>query len=291
MKRAVICVDAGYLFAQGSVALTGTKQRRELLVLDPAKVFAEFTQILNAKANGSSLLRIYWYDGALGLRPTLEQEQIGHLDNVKVRLGFINSVGQQKGVDSLIVTDLIELARLGAVCDAVLLSGDEDVRVGVQIAQSYGVRVHLLGITPSRGSQSKALLQESDTTSEWDAATVAKFLTMRTVPAVSPTRISTAITAPPQGAKAPPPPTTTSIPATSADLETAAETFANSLADGDVKSLIAYWTTQRGVPPEFDGRLLAKSRAEIGRNLGIDEKRFVRIKFSDAIRAKVLAAS
>jgi hypothetical protein len=34
MKRTVICVDAGYLFAQGSVALSGTKQPRTLLVLD-----------------------------------------------------------------------------------------------------------------------------------------------------------------------------------------------------------------------------------------------------------------
>jgi hypothetical protein len=101
MKRVVICVDAGYLFAQGSVALTGTKQRRELLVLESAKVLSELTEIAAGKATGSNLLRIYWYDGALGSRPTLEQEQLGHLDNVKVRLGFINSVGQQKGVDSL----------------------------------------------------------------------------------------------------------------------------------------------------------------------------------------------
>jgi uncharacterized LabA/DUF88 family protein len=175
MKRAVICVDAGYLFAQGSVALTGTKQRREFLALDSGGVVFELTQVAAAKAPGSQVLRIYWYDGALGSRLTLEQDQLAHLDNVKVRLGFINSVGQQKGVDSLIVTDLIELARLGAICDAVLLSGDEDVRIGVQIAQNYGVRVHLLGIAPSRGSQSKALLQEADSTSEWDAAAVAKF--------------------------------------------------------------------------------------------------------------------
>ena len=50
--------------------------------------------------------------------------------------------------------------------DALVVSGDEDVRVGVQVAQSYGVRVHLLGIVPARGSQSKQLLQESDTTAE-----------------------------------------------------------------------------------------------------------------------------
>jgi hypothetical protein len=123
MKRTVICVDAGYLFAQGSVALSGTKQPRTLLVLDAGKVFAELKAVAESRAPENRLLRLYWYDGALGLRPTLEQEQLAHLDDIKVRLGFINSVGQQKGVDSLIVTDLIELARLGAICDAILLSG------------------------------------------------------------------------------------------------------------------------------------------------------------------------
>jgi hypothetical protein len=123
MNRYAICVDAGYLYAQGSVALAGVKQRRELLVLEPSKVIEELrrvaagkirTQRLFGGGTATDLLRVYWYDGALGSRPTLEQEKLAHLDNVKLRLGFINSVGQQKGVDSLIVTDLIELARLGA---------------------------------------------------------------------------------------------------------------------------------------------------------------------------------
>jgi hypothetical protein len=216
----------------------------------------------------------------------MEQEQLAHLDNVKVRLGFINSAGQQKGVDSLIVTDLIELARLGAIGDAVLLSGDEDVRVGVQIAQNYGVRVHLLGITPSRGSQSKALLQEADTTSEWDGAVVAKFLSVRSVPAPTPAAAPTVVTALRPGVRMPPPPAASAAPSTAAQVESVAQQFASTLTDGDIKSLIAHWTTQKGVPPEFDGRLLAKTRAEIGRDLDIDEKRFARMKFSDAVRAK-----
>lgn len=34
MQRTAVFVDAGYLFAQGSVLLTGTKQGREFLSLD-----------------------------------------------------------------------------------------------------------------------------------------------------------------------------------------------------------------------------------------------------------------
>lgn len=291
MKRTAICVDAGYLFAQGSVALTGTKQSRNLLVLDPVVTFAELTQIAESKVPGHELLRVYWYDGALGLRPTIEQEQLASLDNVKVRLGFINSAGQQKGVDSLIVTDLIELARLGAIGDAVVLSGDEDVRIGVQIAQSYGVRIHLLGIAPSRGSQSKPLLQEADTTSEWNKATVAKFLSIRSVPATPTTSASTVVAPKPAGRSTPAAMAMPPEPPMAAQIDRAAREFAGGLTEGDVKSLLAYWSTQRGVPPEFDGRLLARSRAEIGRDLNADEKRFARAKFSDAVRAKTAGAS
>ena len=81
-------------------------------------------------------------------RPSQEQLDLAHSDDVKLRLGFINEYGQQKGVDSLIVTDLVELARNHAISDAVILSGDEDIRIGVQIAQSFGVRAHLTGSGP-----------------------------------------------------------------------------------------------------------------------------------------------
>lgn len=150
MDRTAIFVDAGYLFAQGSVVLTGSKKTRPSLSMDNAAVLEELITVAAAKTRNIPLLRIYWYDGAIGYKgPTIEQATLAQLDNVKVRLGFVNSSGQQKGVDSLIVTDMIELARLGAITDAVLMSGDEDVRIGVQIAQTFGVRVHLLGITPS----------------------------------------------------------------------------------------------------------------------------------------------
>ncbi|TAH69215.1 MAG: NYN domain-containing protein [Rhodopseudomonas palustris] len=284
VKRVAVCVDAGYLFAQGSVLLAGTKQRRELLVLEPETIFAELRQFAALKAHGTPLLRIYWYDGAIGLQPTLEQEQLAHCDDVKVRLGFINSHGQQKGVDSLIVTDLIELARLGAISDAVLLSGDEDVRIGVQIAQSYGVRVHVLGIEPSRGSQSKPLLQEADTTSEWKRETVAKFLAIRSVAAASPSTVAAAISTldtKPAAPDAPGQPEPEHV----SRLKTVAEGFAASLTVGDTMGLIGYWASQKGVPPEFDGRLLAKGRAEVGRDLNVTEKRLIRTWFQDAVGA------
>lgn len=276
VDRVAIYVDAGYLFAQGSVALTGTKQPRSLLSLDDSAVLAELTGVATDKTGGISLLRIYWYDGAISYKgPTAEQARLAHLDNVKMRLGFVNSSGQQKGVDSLIVTDLIELARHGAITDAVLVSGDEDVRIGVQIAQSFGVRMHLIGITPSRGSQSKQLLQESDTTTEWDKSTVEKFLSVRSPPV--------AVAAPPVSSAGSP-----VAAAKNADLDDLTLQLVASLNDVDIKGVQAYWETQRGVPPEFDGKLLAQGRAKIGRDLDTFEKRQMRTKFNESVRKRII---
>jgi hypothetical protein len=286
MERTVICVDAGYLFAQGSVALSGTKVPRSVLALDAPGIIDQLAQFAAARIPEFKLLRVYWYDGSGGLRPTIEQEQLARLDNVKVRLGFVNSAGQQKGVDSLIVTDLIELARLGAICDAVLLSGDEDVRVGVQIAQNYGVRIHLLGIEPSRGSQSKALLQEADTTSEWTKATVAKFLSIRSLPAKPDPAGPVAVALP---SKEPHAPSNSNVPADRSiaqQIASATDDFVKKLSDGDVKSLLVYWKTHGRIAPEFDGRLLTRCRSETQRNLDVPEKRLVRSKFVDALHAR-----
>ncbi len=174
MDRVAVFVDAGYLFAQGSIELCGRKLMRGECTLDYAaardtiKCFAEAVSSL-------PLLRIYWYDGT-SQGPTPQHIALANQPDVKVRLGFVNSQGQQKGVDSLIVTDMITLARNRAMSTCVLLSGDEDIRVGVQQAQAYGIRVHLLGIKPSRGSQSAFLREEADCVDEWTSAELAPFL-------------------------------------------------------------------------------------------------------------------
>ena len=269
MPRVAIFVDAGYLFAQGSTALTGSKKKRIETRLDKNAVLAELLAVAKEKADGASLLRIYWYDGALGYGgPTLEQEAIASSDNVKLRLGFINKAGQQKGVDSLIVTDLINLARNNAISDALLMSGDEDVRIGVEIAQGFGVRIHLLGIVPGRGSQSKQLLFEADTTVEWSKDTVSKFLE---VTLVSQSDFDDGTLG------------------QNSDTESGGRSvlanmvvrFVGELDEDQLSKLTEHWSQTLDVPPEYDRRLLAKGRAAIGRNLDSEEKRFLRNTFRD----------
>ena len=151
MRQVAVIADAGYVYAAGAIVLTGSNQSRAAMDLNTSALVAKLAVTAATKANGAQLLRIYWYDGLLGARPSIEQDELARTDNVKVRLGTVTA-GQQKGVDSLIVTDLIELARNQAISDAVLFSGDEDLRIGVQIAQSFGFRVDLVGIEPSRGN-------------------------------------------------------------------------------------------------------------------------------------------
>jgi uncharacterized LabA/DUF88 family protein len=280
MARFAIFVDAGYLFAQGAIALTGSKKPRSSCKLDENVAVALLTALGRERTDNRELLRIYWYDGALSFAgPTAEQIALANLENIKLRLGFVNAQGQQKGVDSIIVTDIIDLARNQAISDAVLMSGDEDVRIGVQIAQNFGVRVHLLGITPSRESQSRTLLQEADTTTEWDRVTVERFLS------ISPS-IPMPASSPGLGTKI----ESTSILAQEIVFDPRIESVIGEIIEAldqtDVSRLQEVFTNQRTVPPEFDCRLLATSRSVIGRDLTIVEKRESRRRFIAAICLK-----
>ena len=217
-----------------------------------------------ARANGIQLLRIYWYDGLLHGRLSQEQESLANTDNVKVRLGAVTA-GQQKGVDSLIVTDLIELARNHAISDAVLLSGDEDLRVGVQIAQSFGVRVHLIGIEPSSANQSHLLRQEADTTGEWSKEEVSEILTVKSSPEKSLTSVS------PHG---------------NIDelLDQVVSDIFGLLGETELERIsLELSRDSRWVPEDFDRRLLLEGREKIGRDLERAEMRHIRNKFKEFV--------
>lgn len=216
-----------------------------------------------------------------------EHIALANTDYVKLRLGVLNGRGEQKGVDSLIVTDLIELARNKSICDAILLSGDEDVRIGVQIAQNFGVCVHLIGIHPARGSQSNLLRQESDTTTEWDKDVLARFMTV-SAPAERTPRSPTPPSAAPAAAVVT---GSGSVERTTSQdwskIEAVIDEIVMGLDTSDLTELEAYWKTgAQGVPSDVDRPLLAKSRDAVGRVLSPEERRKARHLF--ASRAKDL---
>ncbi|MDE0701127.1 MAG: NYN domain-containing protein [Acidimicrobiaceae bacterium] len=162
MDRSAVFVDAGYLYAAGGKLLHNVTARKGVQ-LDALKAHQFLAGLAEAKSD-LQRLRTYWYDGAKDRIPTAEQLKIAELANVKLRLGRINSHNQQKGVDALIYHDLMTLAREGAISDAFLLSGDEDLREGVKAAQQVGVRVTLIGVQAPDGmrNQSRDLVNEAD---------------------------------------------------------------------------------------------------------------------------------
>lgn len=276
MDRTAVFVDAGYLFAQGSIELCGAKLTRGEIVLDHTAV-ATALKSFAENVSGLSLLRIYWYDGT-SQGPTSQHITLAGQADVKVRLGFVNSQGQQKGVDSLVVTDMITLARNRAIAECVLLSGDEDLRVGVQQAQEYGVRVHLLGIRPARSNQSTFLLQEADATHEWKKSDLSAFLQCRS--STKPVPSSSSAVLPDTQGKLTAAPTE--------PLKEVARQVADEVPDIEVAALVDSIRTTNQRPRHLDAKLLAMSRRVLGgTDLDSSQKAEVRAAFSNVLEARL----
>jgi len=262
MDRTAVFVDAGYLFASGSRLIAGEKLARGDLHLDHdaiLKLLGELVQELT----GIPLLRIYWYDGAsAGANP--QQLALSHRESVKLRLGFLNEQGHQKGVDSLILSDLINLARNRAMADALLMTGDEDLRVGVQQAQELGIRVHLIGVAPARENQSGSLMAEADSVRELSLGEVQSFLTRALGSSAA------LVTAQPASAS---PGVTT--------LEGVATRLAGELDARERESILQ---AQGAVPTEIDRRLLLAATKALSAQLDAAQKRALRGAFLDACR-------
>lgn len=256
MDRVAVLVDAGYLLARGAEAITGESSRRRVKLDETSGVRRLIAFAEDKTKRSESLLRVYWYDAAR-VQPSAEQIRLAELDNVKLRLGTFNRSGHQKGVDSLIIADMMELARNRGAADFVLVGADEDLRVGVQIAQSYGTRVHLLGIT-SEGecAQSPGLVREADTTSAWSIDDLHAFLSSR-----------------------PPAPETTSGEASETmpgAVDAAVRAFYETLGENDVEDIKTVWEGSNSISALYDGRLLASTAASLGRPLEIRERREMR---------------
>ena len=163
VDRFALFVDAGYLYAATGHRYFGTKLRHRLR-LD----FQKFTEELVTVATSHSrmqYLRTYWYDAAVGGIATPTQRALSFQRGVKLRLGRLaGRPRRQKGVDSRIVRDLITLSLNGALTNAYLLSGDDDLSEGVMEAQERGTHVTLLGVAPVPGeqNQSQRLVQQTD---------------------------------------------------------------------------------------------------------------------------------
>lgn len=178
MQKVAAFVDAGYFWVQCSQILFNDIQSRKHIVLNIEKMREELLKLIfdEFKIDEANFLRIYWYDGISknGI-PSKINEQINFLENFKVRYGTINSNNQQKGVDGLIIADLINLAQNKAITSALLISGDADLAPGVSAAQTLGIKVYRVEMHNSEAS-SHILRAEVDKNILWETNAIKKFI-------------------------------------------------------------------------------------------------------------------
>ena len=147
--RYAVLVDAGYFYAALATRISGSSYRGAVKV-NEEQFIARLLEQVEAEC-GANLLRILWYDGGKDGIPDSDQRRIGNLDGVKLRMGRINTYGEQKGVDLRLGLDLVLMAVNRTVEFAYVISGDDDLTEAVEDAQQLGLRVKVLAV-PQAGN-------------------------------------------------------------------------------------------------------------------------------------------
>ncbi|MEV0386542.1 NYN domain-containing protein [Nonomuraea sp. NPDC050643] len=178
MDRCALFVDAGYLLADGAMAVHGTRHR-EAVSWDYPGLLQLMTS-LSRERTGLPLLRCYWYEATVEGRRTPEHDALADIPGLKLRLSRIRP-GRREGVDAQVHRDLMTLARNNAICDAVVVSGDEDLAQVVCDAQDLGIRVSVIHIAADGGwAVSRSLRQECDDLVELGAVHLRPYVSLVT---------------------------------------------------------------------------------------------------------------
>ena len=144
MDRCAVFVDAGYVLADGAMAVHGTRHR-DSVSWDYAGLVKLLTG-LSRDRTGLPVLRCYWYEATVEGRRSSEHNALADLPGVKLRLGRVRP-GRREGVEAEMHRDLATLARNHAVSDAVIVSAEEDLAEVVAKVQDFGLRVLVMHIT------------------------------------------------------------------------------------------------------------------------------------------------
>ena len=160
MDRCALFVDAGYVLADGGMAVHGTR-RRESVSWDYEGLL-QLLSNLATERSGLPLLRCYWYEATVEGRRGADHDTIADIPGVKLRIAKMRP-GRREGVESEIHRDLEILARNKAVSDAFVVSAEEDLAPVIADVQDLGLRVTLLNIAAEGDwTISRALRQECD---------------------------------------------------------------------------------------------------------------------------------
>jgi len=171
VDRCALFVDAGYVLADGAMAVHGTR-RRESVSWDYAGLLQLFGNLAMERTR-LPLLRCYWYEATVEGRRSVDHDALADLPGVKLRVAK-KRPGRREGVESEIHRDLTTLARNKAVSDVMVVSAEEDLVQVIADVQDMGMRVTLLNIAvdgeDGDGTISRALRQECDDVVEISAA-------------------------------------------------------------------------------------------------------------------------
>jgi uncharacterized LabA/DUF88 family protein len=167
VDRCALFVDAGYVLADGAMAVHGTSHR-ESVSWDYAGLLQFFAN-LSADRTGQQLLRCYWYEATVDGRRSPEHDTLADLPGLMLRLGRMRP-GKREGVETEIHRDLTTLARNRAISDVLLVSAEEDLAQVIADVQDLGVRVTIVHISvDGNWTVSRSLRQQCDDIVEIDS--------------------------------------------------------------------------------------------------------------------------
>jgi len=174
VDRCALFVDAGYVLADGAMAVHGTRNR-DSVSWDYSGLL-KFLSGLSLDRSGLPMLRCYWYEATVEGRRTSDHDTLADLPGLKLRLGRMRP-GRREGVEAEMRRDLNTLARNGAITDAILVSGEEDLAEVVAEVQDLGIRVILVHITvDGNWTIARPLRQECDDILEIGSAHLRPFV-------------------------------------------------------------------------------------------------------------------
>jgi len=149
--RIAIFIDGGYL--------------EKTLKNEFGEAIIDFRKLIEILANGKDLLRAYYYNCLpyQSTPPSSEESErfskkekffayLRRLPRISVKLGKLAYRGidnegkklfEQKGIDTLLSIDMVNLASTRQVSDVILLAGDSDYIPAIEVTKTHGVGVIL----------------------------------------------------------------------------------------------------------------------------------------------------
>ena len=183
MDRYAIFVDAEYLYTEGGMLCCNSPERQEILLYGLGA--NDFLVGLATDVCDLQPLRTYWYDTSRDGVPTSAQQLVATLPNMKLRLQSGDPVPDQTPLSEAIKRDLTTLARERAICDAFLLTADEDLLETLRQVQDQGLRVTLINIA-SRDARADptaaSLVNEADEVIQLTKDDLSRFIRRRRAP-------------------------------------------------------------------------------------------------------------